>query len=157
MPNGTDTRRLAVWLVGAMFSACACLFLACSCLGVRGWAATGKYTAPPATDESSHFLEKGATTIDVYAQGMPILLDRHSCAIAEFPRISPQQFDAVIVEPLGAFNDAQQISCMGQSIVALEVLSSEAGDLPIVTAQNLPLRHGRFPGGFEQHRVQVSP
>jgi hypothetical protein len=47
MPNGTDTRRLAVWLVGAMFSACACLFLACSCLGVRAWAATGGDTAPP--------------------------------------------------------------------------------------------------------------
>jgi hypothetical protein len=50
MPNSTDPRRVAVWLVGAMSSACACLFLACSCLGVRGWAATGRDTAPPTND-----------------------------------------------------------------------------------------------------------
>jgi hypothetical protein len=50
MPNGSDTRRVAVWLVGAMSSACACLFLTCSCLGVRGWAATGQGAAPPVTD-----------------------------------------------------------------------------------------------------------
>jgi hypothetical protein len=145
MRNSTDTRRVAVWLVGAMFSACACLFLACSCLGVRGWAATGRDTAPPATDprpesntaptslnldvgtqerrdieqkiawaqhiamvtmddgkvnaksphaigaqksarlrravegpKSSHPLEKGAATIDVYGKGVAILLRRHS-------------------------------------------------------------------------------
>jgi hypothetical protein len=50
MRNGTDTRRVAIWLVGAMFSACACLFLTCACLGVRGWAATARDTAPLATD-----------------------------------------------------------------------------------------------------------
>ena len=144
MPNGTDTRRVAVWLVGAMFSACACLFLACSCLGVRAWAATGRGTAP----QSSHSLEKGAAAIDVYGEGAQILLHRHSGAIAKFPRISPQQFDAMIVEPLGAFDDVQQISCMGRSIVALEVLSSEAGDNRslIVIAHNFPVSHGRFPG-----------
>jgi hypothetical protein len=34
----------------------------------------------------------------------------------------------VIVEPLGGFDDAAQISCMGQSIEALEIFSSEVGD-----------------------------
>jgi hypothetical protein len=98
--------------------------------------------------KSSHPLEKGAATIDVYGKGVAILLRRHSWAIAKFLRISPQQFDAVIVEPLGAFNDAQQISCMRQSIVALEVLSSEAGDNRslIVIAHNFTVSHGRFPG-----------
>jgi hypothetical protein len=46
MRNSTDMRRVAVWLAGAMFSACACLFLTCACLGVRGWAATGADSAP---------------------------------------------------------------------------------------------------------------
>ncbi len=86
--------------------------------------------------ESSRFFEEGAATIDVHGKGVQILLHRHSCAIAEFLWISPQQFDAVIVEPLGTFDDAVQIFCVGQSIEALEVLSSEAGDnrSPIVIA-----------------------
>ncbi len=102
--------------------------------------------------ESSNSLEKGAAGIDVYSKGVLILLHRHSCAIAKFLRISPQQFDAVMVEPLGAFDDAQQISCMGQPIEALEVLSSEVGDnrSPIVIA--FTSSHGRFPVRFEQHR-----
>jgi hypothetical protein len=114
-------------------------------IGAQGSARPRRAVEGP---ESSHSLEKGAATIDVYGKGVPILLHRHSCAIAKFPRISPQQFDAVIVEPLGAFNDAQQISCMGQSIVALEVLSSEAGDNRSLTviAHNFPVSHGRFPG-----------
>jgi hypothetical protein len=143
MPNGTDTRRVAVWLVGAMFSACACLFLACSCLGVRAWAATGRGTAP----QSSHSLEKGAAAIDVYGEGAQILLHRHSGVMVKFPRILPEQFDAMIVEPLGAFNDAPQISGMGRSIVALEVLSREAGNKRprIVIARDLPVSHDRLP------------
>jgi hypothetical protein len=54
----------------------------------------------------------------------------------------------VIVEPLGTFDDAAQIFCMGQSIEALEVLSSEAGDnrSPIDIAQKFPFSHSRFPG-----------
>ena len=69
-------------------------------------------------------------------KGLQILLHRHSCAIAKFLRISLQQFDAVIVEPLGTFDDAAQIFCMGQSIEVFDVLSSEAGDnrSPIVIA-----------------------
>jgi hypothetical protein len=63
MRNGTDTRRLAVWLVGAMFSACACLFLACSCLGVRGWAATGRDTAPPATEPRPEMIGAAPTSL----------------------------------------------------------------------------------------------
>ncbi len=86
--------------------------------------------------ESSRFFEEGAATIDMHGKGVQILLHRHSCTIAEFLWISPQQFDAVIVEPLGTFDDAAQIFRMGQSIEALEVLSSEAGDnrSPIVIA-----------------------
>lgn len=72
----------------------------------------------------------------MHGKGVQILIHCHSCAIAEFLRILPQQVDAVIVEPLGAFDDAAQIVCMGQSIEALEVLLSEAGDnrSPIVIA-----------------------
>ena len=97
--------------------------------------------------ESSHFLEKGAATIDMHTKGLQILLHRHSCAAAKFLRISAQQFHAVIVEPLGAFDDAAQIFCMGQSIEALEVLSSEAGDKRsmIVIAENSSVYHGHFP------------
>ena len=64
MPNSTDPRRVAVWLVGAMFSACACLFLACSCLGVRGWAATGRDTATPAADPRPE-LNAAPTSLDL--------------------------------------------------------------------------------------------
>jgi hypothetical protein len=98
--------------------------------------------------ESSHFVEKGAATIDMHTKGLQILLHRHSCAGAKFLRISAQQFYAVFVEPLGAFDDAAQIFCMGQSIEALEVLSSEVGDnrSMIVIAENSPVYHGRFPG-----------
>jgi hypothetical protein len=53
MRNSIDMRRVAVWLVGAMFSACACLFLVCACLGVRAWAVAGKDSAPPAADAPS--------------------------------------------------------------------------------------------------------
>ena len=72
----------------------------------------------------------------MHGKGVQILLHRHSCTIAKFLRMSPQQFNSVIVEPLGAFDDAAQIFRMGQSIEALEVLSSEAGDnlSPIVIA-----------------------
>jgi hypothetical protein len=72
----------------------------------------------------------------MHGKSVQILLHGHSCAIAEFLRISLQQFDAVLVEPLGTFDDAAQISCMGQSIEPLEVLLSEAGDdrSPIVIA-----------------------
>jgi hypothetical protein len=61
MPNGTDTRRVAVWLVGAMSSACACLFLTCSCLGVRGWAATGGDAAAPTSDLRSGMIRASPT------------------------------------------------------------------------------------------------
>jgi hypothetical protein len=83
----------------------------------------------------------------MYSKGVQVLLHRHSCAAAEFLRISAQQFHAVFVEPLGAFDDAAQIFCMGQSIEALEVVSSEAGDnrSPIVIAENSPVYHSRFP------------
>ena len=83
----------------------------------------------------------------MHGKGVQVLLHRHSCAAAEFLRISAQQFDAVIVEPLGTFDDAAQIFCMGQSIEALEVLSSEAGDnrSPIDIAQKFPFSHSRFP------------
>jgi hypothetical protein len=65
----------------------------------------------------------------------------------KFPGILPQQFDAVIVEPLGGFNDAPQISGMGRSIVALEVFSRESGKNGprIVIARNLPVSHDRHP------------
>jgi hypothetical protein len=80
------------------------------------------------TSSPHNSLEKSAATIDMHGKGAQILLHRHSCAIAEFLRILPQEFDAVIVEPLGTFDDAAEIVCMGQSIEALEVLLSEAGD-----------------------------
>jgi hypothetical protein len=60
MPNSTDTRRVAVWLVGAMSSACACLFLTCSCLGVRGWAATGVDAVQPTNDLRSGMIRASA-------------------------------------------------------------------------------------------------
>ena len=66
--------------------------------------------------ESSHSLEKSAATFDMHGKGAQILLHCHSRAIAEFLRISLQQFYAVLVEPLGTFDDAAQISCVGQSI-----------------------------------------
>jgi hypothetical protein len=80
-------------------------------------------------------------------KGVQVLLHRHSCAAAEFLRISAQQFDAVIVEPLGTFDDAAQIFCMGQSIEALQVLSSETGDnrSPIVIAYGIAKRHDSLP------------
>jgi hypothetical protein len=68
MPNSTDTRRVAVWLVGAMFSACACLFLACSCLGVRAWAATGRDTAPSMTDPRREMITASPTTTSAGAR-----------------------------------------------------------------------------------------
>jgi hypothetical protein len=93
----------------------------------------------------------------MYGKGMQILLHRHSSVMVKFPWISPQQFDSLVVEPLGAFDDAPQISCMGRSIVALEVLPREPGDnrSRILIAQYLPISHGCSPGGFEQHRLQV--
>jgi hypothetical protein len=83
----------------------------------------------------------------MHTKGLQILLHRHSCAAAKFLRISAQQFYAVLVEPLGAFDDAAQILCVGQSIEALEVLSSESGDnrSMIVIAGNSPVYHCRFP------------
>jgi hypothetical protein len=72
--------------------------------------------------------EKDSATIDMHGKGLQILLHRHSCPIVEFLRISPQQFDAVIVEPFSTFDDAAQIFRMGQPIEALDVFSSEAGD-----------------------------
>jgi hypothetical protein len=97
--------------------------------------------------ESSHFVEKGAATIDMHTKGLQILLHRHSCAAAKFLRILAQQLYAVFVEPLGAFDDAAQIFCMGQSIEALEVLSSEAGDnwSMIVIAEKSSVYHVHFP------------
>jgi hypothetical protein len=83
----------------------------------------------------------------MHTKGLPILLHRHSSAAAKFLRISAQQFYAVFVEPLGASDDAAQIFCMGQSIEALEVLSTEAGDnrSMIVIAENSSVYHIRFP------------
>lgn len=40
--------------------------------------------------ESSHSLEKGAAAIDVYGQGVQILLHRHSGVMVKFPRVLPQ-------------------------------------------------------------------
>jgi hypothetical protein len=37
----------------------------------------------------------------MHGKGVQVLFHRHSCAGAEFLRMSAQQFDAVIVEPLG--------------------------------------------------------
>ena len=107
---------------------------------------------------NSHSLEKGAAMIGMHSKGVQVLPHRHSCAAAEFLRISAQQFHAVFVEPLGALDDAAQMFCMGQSIEALEVLSSEPGDnrSPIVITENSLVYHSRFPrGGFKQHRLQM--
>jgi hypothetical protein len=48
-------------------------------------------------------------TINMHGQGLKILLHAHTCTIDEIMRISPQQFDAMIVEPLGTPDDAAQI------------------------------------------------
>jgi hypothetical protein len=72
------------------------------------------------------FFEQNVATVNVHGKGLKILLHSHTCTIEEILRISPQQFDAVIVEPLGASDDAAKIFRMIQSIEALEVLSGEA-------------------------------
>jgi hypothetical protein len=83
MRNDTDTRRLAVWLVGAMSSACACLFLACSCLGVRGWAATGRDTAPRANDPPPEMITAAPTSFNLGVGA----LDRAAHSRARIPHI----------------------------------------------------------------------
>lgn len=65
-------------------------------------------------------------TVNVHGEGLKIFLYSHTCTIEEISRISFQQFDAVLVEPLGTSDDAAQIFRMIQSIEAVEVLSSEA-------------------------------
>jgi hypothetical protein len=103
---------------------------------------------------SSHSLEEGAAAIDMHGQSSPVLLHRHSRIVVKFSRMLLQQLDAVIVQPLGAFNDAPQISCMGRSIMALEVFSCETGDdgPRISIARGLPVSHGCFPKELEQAR-----
>jgi hypothetical protein len=86
--------------------------------------------------ERARPLEKTAATIDMNSEGVYILLHRQPGGVLEFPRISPQQIEAVFVEPLAAFEDAVQIPRMGHSIEALEVLSSKVSEIrpPIVVA-----------------------
>ena len=66
--------------------------------------------------------------VNVHGKRLKILLHGHTCTIEEILRISLQQFDAVIVEPLGASDDAAQIVRMIQAIETLEVFQGEASD-----------------------------
>ena len=77
--------------------------------------------------------EQKVAAINVHGKGSKVLLHGHTRTVEEILRIFPQQFDAVIVEPLGTSDDAAQIARMIQSIEALEVLPGEACDDRLAT------------------------
>jgi hypothetical protein len=92
--------------------------------------------------------EQHVATVDVHGKRLEILLHGHTCTIEEIVRIPLQQFDAVIVEPLGPSDDAAQIVRVIQSIEALEVFQSEACDdrSATVIPWNFSFVHRRFSG-----------
>lgn len=68
-----------------------------------------EYSIEPARLEFPDFFEQHVATVNMHGKGLQIFLHRHTCTIVKILRISPQQFDAVIVEPLGTLDDAAQI------------------------------------------------